>query len=97
MAVAMALVPADALLDIDQFGVPEHVESPGSTECPVHHGHLFCQIARSLAAPGAAQRVTIAGEDAPTVRIAQPGHESSIPISASIWSASLIPRAPPLA
>ena len=95
IAVAAALVPADAVLDIDLFGLPEHVESPAA-DCPVHYGHLFCQIVRSLWVPGAAQRVTIAPEDAPTIHVAHPGHESCVPISASIWSASLIPRAPPL-
>ena len=97
MAMAAALAPADALLDIDQFGLPVHVESPATTECLVHHGHLFCQIVRSLAAPGAAQRVTMAAEGAPAIHMAQPGRESPVPVSASIWSASLIPRAPPLA
>ncbi len=95
MAVAAALVPAHALLDIDQFGLPEHVESPDTTDCPVHQGYIFCQIIRSPAVPGAAQRVTPVAEDAPTIHVAHPGPASCGPISASIWSASLIPRAPP--
>ncbi|MDE2980030.1 MAG: hypothetical protein OXU74_02445 [Gemmatimonadota bacterium] len=95
MVVAAALVPADAILDIDQFGLPDHIEAPGTTECLVHHGHLFCQIVRSLWATGAAPDISIAGEHAPPLYVAQPRPDASLTNNASIWSAPAIPRAPP--
>ena len=96
MAVATALVPADAILDIDQFGSPDHVETPAAPECLVHHGHLFCQIVRSLWATGVAPDISIAGEHAPPIRFEDSCPDGSLTNSASIWSAPTIPRAPPL-
>ncbi len=96
MAVAMALVPADAILDIDQFGSPAHIETPATTECQVNHGHLFCQIVRSLWAAGAAPDMSIACEHSPPIRVAQPRPDGLLANNQSIWSAPAIPRAPPL-
>jgi len=96
MAVATTLVPADAVLDKAQFGSPAHIETPESTECLGHHGHLFCQIVRSLWATGATPGISVAGESAAPIRIAQRCPDWPLPADASIWSAPGIPRAPPL-
>lgn len=96
IAVATSLVPADAVLDMAQFEPPVHVETPESTECPGHDGHLFCQIVRSLWATGAAPGIAVAGQSSAPIRIAQRCPDWPLPADASIWSSPGIPRAPPL-
>jgi len=42
------LVPLDALMDSAHSEAAPHVESPESPACATGHGHLFCQVVRSL-------------------------------------------------
>jgi hypothetical protein len=57
LGAAAALPSADAMLDAERVGIPLHIESPHSENCPASHDHLFCQVVRSLAAVSAAKRV----------------------------------------
>jgi hypothetical protein len=50
LAAVVALPSADAMLEAERVGLPLHVESPQSEECPASHDHLICLMVRSLTA-----------------------------------------------
>lgn len=95
IGVATVLGPVDAILDAERAATPVHIESPSPAECPSHHGHLFCQLVRSLSAAGVARSITEAERAEPVVRHVCPGCESSHVASAPITSGPVIPRGPP--
>lgn len=94
---AAGLGPADAILDIERFGSPVHVESPTNADCAVDHGHLFCQVVRSLSKAGIPHRITLSQETGPPVHLPEPDREAGRAPVASVLTGSVIPRAPPVA
>lgn len=96
IVVAAALGPADAILDIERFGSPVHVESPENADCAVDHGHLFCQVVRSLSKAGFSGGVTLPRVCLPPLRLPEPDCVAArLPI-APILRGSVVPRAPPI-
>ena len=59
IGVSASLSPADAILDIERFGSPVHIESPENADCAVDHGHFFCQVVRSLSKAGVSEGITL--------------------------------------
>ena len=91
-----ALGPADAILDIERFGSPVHVESPENADCAVDHGHLFCQVVRSLSKAGVSGGITLPQVCLPPLRLPEPDRVADrLPI-APILCGSIVPRAPPI-
>jgi len=97
MGSTAALTHADALLDGGRMGSPDHLESPESTDCPVHHGHFFCQVVRSLAHASISRGITTGHGPAPPIRVAEADCESGEARGAPILFGSAIPRGPPAA
>jgi len=95
--VAFGVLPAaDALLDIEQMGLPVHIESEGSKECAPPHDHVFCQVVRSLAAATEAPAVAGAIDLAtPVFRLHAP--PASDLTTRRFLTRSVGSRAPPLA
>jgi hypothetical protein len=95
--IAFAALPtADALLDIEEFELPLHVESEGSLACAPPHDHLFCQAVRSLAAGGTTP--VIGGAEPPPAPILGLEAQSTGDVAARrILTRSIGSRAPPLA
>ena len=97
LAGALALPAVDGILDVELYGLPTHVESPGSDDCTPHHDHAFCQVVRAtaLATPS---RVSA------TVALGQPLTDfDALPASPELrrsnrpFQGSSGPRAPPSA
>lgn len=97
IAASAVLTPADALLDIERLGSVDHIESPANADCSAAHGHLFCQVVRSLYAASVAHGFMVAGNNAPVIHLLPLGGQPDRCCGPSIWSAPVIPRAPPLA
>ncbi len=91
------LGPADAVLDIERFGSPIHVESPESADCAVAHGHVFCQVVRSLSNPVVSGGISLPRVSAPPLRLPEPDMAADRPPATPILLGSVIPRAPPIA
>jgi len=89
--------PADAILDIERFGSPVHVESPRNADCAVNHGHFFCQVVRSLSNAGVSGGITAPRIGAPPLRLSEPDRAADCIPTAPILVGSVIPRAPPAA
>ena len=88
------LIPSDAILDIDRYGAV-HIDSPTGSDCSVNHGHLFCQLVRSLIAAGAAHPVALPRQPAPSLHPDDPVCEAERVAASPIVAGSLVPRAPP--
>lgn len=97
IGLAGALGPADAVLDIEPFGSPIHVESPESADCAVTHGHVFCQVVRSLSKAGVPGEIMLPRVSAPPLRLPEPDVATDSPPATPILLGSVIPRAPPIA
>ena len=91
------LGPADAILDIERFGAPLHVESPEGSDCGVGHGHLFCQVVRSLSKAGVPTGITLHQITEPPLRPPEPDRGMEQVAVAPILLGSSTPRAPPIA
>lgn len=92
-----SLGPADAILDIERFGLPIHVESPERADCAVDHGHVFCQVVRSLSKAGVSGGIMLPRVSAPPLRLPEPDTAADRPPATPILPGSGIPRAPPVA
>ena len=92
---ASALTHADALLDAASMGSPDHIESPESSDCAVHHGHLICQVVRSLSQAEVPRGVTVKDGLAPPTRIGEAHLEGDQAKSPPILLGSINPRGPP--
>ena len=95
VGVASALGPADAILDAERATTPVHIETPSHPDCASHHGHLFCQLVRSLSLASVSHSINVANPHAPPVRHADRSREASHVKSTPIMSGSVIPRGPP--
>lgn len=105
LAVAAALVAttsAGAVLGVfaDQdglaFGIPIHVETPDSDECPVAHSHVFCQVARSLSGPAAVPRPAAQAPAAHARIVCLPMAPERGLDRPEFLTACVVPRGPPL-
>ena len=94
---ATALGPADAVLDAERALAPIHIESPANPDCTFHHGHLFCQMLRSLSFAGVPRNIDLANPQVPPFRLADRILDASHVKSTPIMSGSVIPRGPPVA
>lgn len=96
IGVFAVLSPADVIADAARFGLPAHVESPENRACAAHHGHFFCQVARSLPFGIPTGRIAAANLPAPSVfTIHRPG--GHVPArSATFLIGAIVPRGPPL-
>jgi len=97
MGSMIALVHVDAVLDGERMGTPDHVESPESTDCHVHHGHVFCQVVRSLAHASISRDITTEYGSEPPIRVVEADCEAGEARGAPILFGSAIPRGPPTA
>ncbi|MDE2781762.1 MAG: hypothetical protein OXK77_02285 [Gemmatimonadota bacterium] len=97
IGIAAGLGPADAILDIERFGSPVHIESPENADCAVDHGHLFCQVVRSLSKAGVAGGITLPRVCLPPLRLPEPDRVALRLPAAPILCGSIVPRAPPIA
>ena len=95
MGSTAALTHADALLDGERMGTPDHVESPENGDCPVHHGHIFCQVVRSLAHASISREITTEQGSVPPIRVVEADCESGEARGAPTLFGSAIPRGPP--
>lgn len=95
LAGAVALPAVDGVLDVEQYGVPAHVESPGSDDCTPHHDHAFCQVVRAsaLATPSRVSATIALGQ--PLGTFAEPAGVAELRRSAGLFQGSSGPRAPP--
>lgn len=96
IGITVSLPPADALLDIERFGSPQHIESSANNTCAVH-GHLYCQVVRSLSNAGVARPVLTAEGTQPPIYAPDPGREACCANSAPVLFGAVVPRAPPSA
>ncbi|MDE2796815.1 MAG: hypothetical protein OXL34_18515 [Gemmatimonadota bacterium] len=96
MGSTAAVTHVDARLDGAQMGLPDHVESPDRTDCPFHHGHLFCQVVRVLAQATVATNITIGDGFAQPVRVVEAAREGDDLQRAPILDGSVVPRGPPV-
>ena len=97
IGLAGSLVPADAVLDIERFGSPVHLESPDNADCAVDHGHTFCQLVRSLSKAGVSGAIALPKVSAPPLRLPEPDMAADHPPATPILLGSVVPRAPPIA
>ncbi len=95
MGSTVALTHADALLDGERMGAPDHVESPENSDCSVHHGHLFCQVVRSLSQATVSPEITTEAGPAPPILDAEADCESGEVKRAPILFGAVSPRGPP--
>ncbi len=97
LAGAVALPAADGVLDVERYGVPVHVESPGSDDCTPHHDHAFCQLVRAnaLATPARVPATVALGH--PLGNLAEPFSVPELRRSHRLLQGSSGPRAPPSA
>ncbi len=95
LGVSALLIPADAVLDIDLYSAV-HIDSRAGSDCSSEHGHLFCQLVRSLAAAGAAHPFALAERTAPPFHLDQPVREAEPAAASPILAGSVVPRAPPV-
>lgn len=95
IGILVGLPAADAVLDIEFFGSQIHVESPEHADCG-DHGHLFCQMVRSLANAGVSHGITFSETGEPLIRVPEPDRAAGCVPSAPILFGSVIPRAPPV-
>ena len=97
IGVLASLSPADAILDIERFGSPVHIESPENADCAVDHGHFFCQVVRSLSKAGVSEGITLSQVGEPPFRLPEANRDADrVPI-ARVLVGSVFPRAPPIA
>jgi hypothetical protein len=94
---ATVLPGADAMLDVEGYGTPVHVESEGNHDCTPHHDHLFCQVVRATAMANPARSAAeVPALVAPVaVRVMRGSEVLLARTEARTGSAS--PRAPPSA
>lgn len=92
-ALALLLPMVDARAEIASGDVREHVEQPGSRECPPLHDEIACQLCRVL---------RLAASPAPsTIPIATSAHGVRVPVERRAHdpipriASSSSPRAPP--
>jgi len=97
IGLAGSLGPADAVLDVERFGSPIHVESPEGADCAVAHGHVFCQVVRSLSKAGVSGAISLPRVSAPLLRLPEPETAIDRPPATPILLGSVVPRAPPIA
>ena len=97
MVVTIALGPADAILDAASLGSRTHIESPHEANCASHHGHLLCQVVRSLSFAGISRWESATDRPAPEVRCVEMGGDTGEIKRAPILLGSVIPRGPPVA
>ena len=90
------LAHADALLDAERTGSPLHVESPENSDCALHHGHLFCQVVRSLFQAVTSPEIVVQADPAPLIRVVEAEREAYQAKCAAILLGSVIPRGPPV-
>ena len=95
VAAAIALGPADVVLDADRAATPVHIEPQGHEDCAFGHGHLFCQLVRSLSRAGISNGIHVANPPAPLVRPSATSREATHVRSTPIMAGSVIPRGPP--
>ncbi len=95
MVSTAALTHADALLDGERMGTPDHVESPDNSDCPVHHDHIFCQVVRSLAHASISRGIATEQGSVPPIRVVEADCESGEARGAPTLFGSAIPRGPP--
>ena len=91
-----ALTHADALLDAERMGTPAHVESPENSDCAIHHGHLFCQVVRSLFQATISHEVTTRTAPVSLIRVVKADREAHHAKCAPILFGSVVPRGPPV-
>lgn len=96
IGVSAGMPSADAILDGERFGSPIHVESPENTDCAVDHGHLFCQVVRSLSKAGISHGITLSQTGEPPLRVPEPDQAADRIPSTPILFGSVAPRAPPV-
>ena len=97
IGLAVSLGPADAVLDIERFGSPVHLESPDNADCVLDHGHTFCQVVRSLSKAGMSGGIALPRVSAPPLRLPEPDPAAGRPPAAPVLLGSFFPRAPPIA
>lgn len=97
IGVSASLSPADAILDIERFGSPVHIESPLNADCAVDHGHFFCQVVRSLSKAGVSHGISFSQISEPPLRLPEPNREADRVPTARIRVGPVVPRAPPVA
>ena len=95
MGSTIALTHADALLDGERMGAPDHVESPETSDCAVHHGHFFCQVVRSLSQAAVSPDIATEAGPAPPILVAEAECEADEVKRAPILFGAASPRAPP--
>ena len=95
MGSTVAVTHADALLDGVRMGAPEHVESPDDADCPVHQGHSFCQVVRSLSHATVSTDFTADTDSAPPILYVEADCESGVVKRAPILFGAVSPRGPP--
>lgn len=97
LAGAVALPAADGVLDVERYGVPVHVESPGSDDCTPHHDHAFCQVVRANALATPARVSTTIALGQPVGDFAEASSVPELRRSLRLLQGSSGPRAPPSA
>ncbi len=91
-----ALPSADALLEAERIGLPTHVESPHTEDCPAAHDHLFCQVVRSLGSASASRRVATLAHTAPSLSAESVLAERDGPARRPSLRGPTTPRPPPI-
>ena len=97
LAGAVALPALDGVLDVERYGVPTHVESPGSDDCTPHHDHAFCQVMRATALATASRVSATVALGQPLTNYAEPAALPELRRSNRLFQGSSGPRAPPSA
>ena len=93
---ATSLGPIDAILDAERARMPIHFESPDSSDCAGGHGHLFCQLVRSLSLAPVPRHIQVAGSPIPHVRHADASRHAEHLERPRMMARSVVPRAPPI-
>ncbi len=97
MGSTVALTHVDALLDGERMGAPDHIESAENSDCAVHHGHLLCQVVRSLSQATVSPDIATEAGPAPPILDAEADRESGEVKRAPILFGAASPRGPPTA
>jgi hypothetical protein len=95
LVVVTATPVADALLDAASAALPIHVESERPVSCGDGHGHLFCQLCRTLAF-GSAQPLRRLAACPPPAVVFTSWQRARGRAPTPVLAGSLGPRAPPL-
>ena len=93
---ATALGPVDAILDAERARTPIHVESQANSDCAGGHGHLFCQLVRSLSLAPVPQHIQVTSLPIPPARHADARRHSKRFEGPRLLAGSVVPRAPPI-